>query len=70
MSEWVMLVLGLVLGGALGFCKKAVCKERSRMALWKVQAGKYGKKANPGLCMTQEKALERGYRPAGQKPCR
>jgi hypothetical protein len=29
----------------------------------------YGK-VKPGVYMTQEKALERGYRPAGQDPCR
>ena len=29
----------------------------------------YGK-LKPGVYMTQEKALERGYRPAGQNPCR
>jgi len=29
----------------------------------------YGK-VKPGVYMTQEKALERGYRPAGQVPCR
>jgi hypothetical protein len=29
----------------------------------------YGR-AKPGAYMTQEKALERGYRPAGQDPCR
>jgi hypothetical protein len=29
----------------------------------------YGK-VKPGVFMTQEKALERGYRPAGQNPCR
>jgi len=29
----------------------------------------YGK-VKPGVYMTQEKALERGYRPAGQNPCR
>ena len=29
----------------------------------------YGK-VKPGDYMTQEKALERGYRPAGQEPCR
>jgi len=29
----------------------------------------YGK-AKPGAYMTQEKALERGYRPAGENPCR
>jgi hypothetical protein len=29
----------------------------------------YGK-VKPGVYMTQEKALERGYRPAGQIPCR
>jgi hypothetical protein len=29
----------------------------------------YGK-IKPGVYMTQEKALERGYRPAGQDPCR
>lgn len=29
----------------------------------------YGK-IKPGVYMTQEKALERGYRPAGQNPCR
>jgi hypothetical protein len=29
----------------------------------------YGK-VKPGNYMTQEKALERGYRPAGQEPCR
>ncbi len=29
----------------------------------------YGK-IKPGVYMTQEKALERGYRPAGQLPCR
>ncbi len=29
----------------------------------------YGK-ATPGLYMTQGDALERGYRPAGQEPCR
>ncbi len=29
----------------------------------------YGK-LKPGVYMTQEKALERGYRPAGQDPCR
>ena len=29
----------------------------------------YGR-VKPGVYMTQEKALERGYRPAGQDPCR
>jgi hypothetical protein len=29
----------------------------------------YGK-VKPGMYMTQEKALERGYRPAGQDSCR
>ena len=29
----------------------------------------YGK-VKPGVYMTQEKALGRGYRPAGQDPCR
>jgi hypothetical protein len=29
----------------------------------------YGK-VKPGVYMTQEKALERGYRPAGEDPCR
>jgi hypothetical protein len=29
----------------------------------------YGK-IKPGVYMSQEKALERGYRPAGQNPCR
>ena len=53
--------------------KPAVCEE-SNVKHYTAQRScpdskLYGK-VNTGVYMTQEKALERGYRPAGQIPCR
>jgi hypothetical protein len=41
-----------------------------KTGLYYCRDSKHYGKVKPGVYMTQEKALARGYRPAGQNPCR
>ena len=41
-----------------------------KTGLYYCPESKFYGKVKPGVYMTQEKALERGFRPAAQEPCR